>query len=161
MLCRVIRVFYESELVTLDASWNNLWFLFSSLLYMINICKPPRSSLWWQLTAKELKKMKQQKSPLSSLPPSPLPCPLIPLFFFTLMCFCSPWRWRGETKGRERGGQILLHIWGLFGLPLGSAVKLCISRKLPALSGRLGTLSNTLSHKHSHTYTHTHAPQLA
>lgn len=97
-----------------------------------------------------VKKMKQQKSPLSSLPPSPLPCPLIPLFFFTLMCFCSLWRWRGEIERGSGGGQILLHIWGLFGLPLGSAVKFCISRKLPALSGRLGTLTNT------HTCTHTH-----
>lgn len=57
------------------------------------------------------------------LPPSPLP-----LVFFTPMCFWSLWSGGGGVRS-------LLHIWGLFGLPLGSAVKLRISRKLPVLSG--------------------------
>ena len=46
-----------------------------------------------------------------------------------------------------------LHMWGLFGLPLGSAVKLCILRKLPVFSGQLGKLSNTQSDIETDAYT--------
>lgn len=144
----VIRVLYVSELVTLDASWNNLWFLFSSLLYMINICEPPQGGLRWQLTVKELKNWNSRNLPLSSPPPSPLPCPLIPLFFFFfvfgLMCFCILWRWGGGDRSCRTSEVYLASPWGV---RWSSASQGNCQRFL----GRLGTLSNTLSHKHSHT----------
>lgn len=104
-----------------------------------------------------VKKMKQQKSPLSSLPPSPLPCPLIPLFFFTLMCFCSLWRWRGEIERGSWGGDrscctsevYLASPWGV--------------RWSSASQGNCQRFLVGLAHSqtHTHVHIHTHAPQLA
>lgn len=42
--------------------------------------------------------------------------------------------------------------------PLGSAVKLCISRKLPTLSGQLDTHGDALRSAHRHTHSNTPLP---
>lgn len=98
-----------------------------------------------------VKKMKQQKSPLSSLPPSPLPCPLIPLFFFTLMCFCSLWRWRGEIERGSWGGTDpaahLRFIWP----PPGECGEVLHLKEIAS-----AFWSAWHTHKHTHMYTYTH-----
>lgn len=95
MCCMVTGILYESALVTLDPSWNNLWFLFFfPLTYYKHLQTSPDYDD--NLTCEGVKKItKLQKSPVSSQMFLPLPLPRLPnrlfffVFFFLLMCFCS------------------------------------------------------------------------
>lgn len=120
-----------SVFVTLHLSCNNLQFsfFFSTSLHMMNICKPPQSWPWWLATREGAKLYKRSGSSLRSS------------FSSSLKGFCTPWGWKFVE-----GGQILMYIWDLFGLPVGNVVKLWISRALPV----------SLAQRQTHTHTHSH-----